>query len=525
MSVFQPSGSVVLVILDGWGLEAPSPGNAVEQARTPVFDRLWEAYPHSTLLTSGHDVGLPRGQMGNSEVGHLNLGAGFVVYQSITRIDLAIEDGEFFANPVLLAAAQRASEGGRTLHLMGLLSDGGVHSHIRHLAALLDLAARTGNRQVAVHAFLDGRDTSPTGGAGYLAELQRTIERDGVGRIASIVGRYYAMDRDRRWERTRMAFDLVVSGDGEVALDAVAAVTARYAAGETDEFMKPIVIPDERGEPPTIQSGDVVVFFNFRADRARQLTQALVGPPIDGQSFAAPEDITFVMMTAYADYLPAQVAFPAIDVVFPLARVVSEAGLRQFHTAETEKYAHVTYFLNGGREEPFEGEVRSLVPSPKVPTYDLQPEMSAEGVGRATRGAIESGQYAFVIANFANCDMVGHTGVLKAAVTATEAVDTQLGRIIEAAQTAGASVIVTADHGNAERMLVPGTDQPMTAHTTNPVPVILVSPDAAPQRYAPLRDGGRLADVAPTVLDLLHIAPPAEMTGVSLLRSASTEEI
>jgi len=518
VSVSQRSGLVVLVILDGWGLEPPGPGNAIELARTPVFDRLWHEYPHATLRTSGIDVGLPRGQMGNSEVGHLNLGAGFIVYQSITRIDLAIEQGEFFTNPSLVAAAQGASEGGRTLHLMGLLSDGGVHSHIRHLEALLDLAARTGNRQVAIHAFLDGRDTSPTGGAGYLAETQRAIERFGVGRIASVVGRYFAMDRDRRWERTRTAFDLLVSGTGEPWDDAVAAVEAHYAAGKTDEFMSPIVIPDASGEPTTIQPGDVVVFFNFRADRARQLTQTLVGPPIEGQQFAAPDDITFVMMTEYATTFPAQVAFPAIDVVFPLARVISESGLRQFHTAETEKYAHVTYFFNGGREEPFEGEERSLVPSPKVPTYDHQPEMSAEGVGSTTVAAIESGQYAFAIVNFANCDMVGHTGVLQAAVAATEAVDTQLGRIVDAAVAAGGSVIVTADHGNAEQMLVPGTDQPMTAHTTNPVPVILVSPHDSTQRHSPLRDGGRLADVAPTVLDLLGIAPPSEMTGISLLR-------
>lgn len=517
MSASQSQGPVVLVILDGWGLEPAGPGNAVELANTPTFDRLWANYPHATLLTSGIDVGLPRGQMGNSEVGHLNLGAGFVVYQSITRIDLAIEDGEFIRNPVLVGAAQQASEGGRRLHLMGLLSDGGVHSHIRHLEALLNLAARAGDTRVAIHAFLDGRDTSPTGGIGYLAETKRTIEAYGVGRIASVVGRYYAMDRDRRWERTRMVFDMLVNGTGEQATDPIAAVQAHYDGGVTDEFMKPIVVLDDTGEPTTIQPGDVVVFFNFRADRARQLTQTLVGPPIEGQSFDAPQDISVVMMTEYADFLPAQVAFPAIDVVFPLARVLSEAGLRQFHTAETEKYAHVTYFLNGGREEPFEGEERELIPSPKVATYDLQPEMSAEGVGSATCAAIEGGDYRFVIVNFANCDMVGHTGVISAAVAATEAVDTQLGRIIDAALASHGTVIVTADHGNAERMLVPGTNQPMTAHTTNPVPVILVSLDDAPQRRVALREGGRLADVAPTVLELLGIAAPAEMTGVSLL--------
>jgi len=514
----------VLVILDGWGLEPASPGNAIELARTPTFDHLWATYPHATLRTSGVDVGLPRGQMGNSEVGHLNLGAGFVVYQSITRIDLAIEDGDFFRNPVLVAAVQRASEGGRTLHLMGLLSDGGVHSHMRHLEALLDLAARTGDTNVAIHAFLDGRDTSPTGGVGYLAETNRLIEKHRTGRIASVVGRYDAMDRDRRWERTRAAFDLLVSGTGEPADDAIAAVETHYASGVTDEFMPPISILDDSGASTAIHSGDVVIFFNFRADRARQLTQALIGPPIDGQPFDAPEDISFVMMTEYADYLPAQIAFPAIDVVFPLARIVSEAGLRQFHTAETEKYAHVTYFFNGGREQPFDGEERGLAPSPKVATYDLQPEMSAEGVASAACLAIESGQSAFVIINFANCDMVGHTGIISAAIAATEAVDTQLGRIVASALSTGGTVIVTADHGNAEQVLVPGTNQPMTAHTTNPVPVIVVSPDNAPHRQTALRDGGRLADIAPTVLGLLHIALPSEMTGVSLIDPASTDD-
>ncbi|MDQ3547273.1 MAG: 2,3-bisphosphoglycerate-independent phosphoglycerate mutase [Chloroflexota bacterium] len=524
MSETASQGPVVLVILDGWGLEPASPGNAIELAETPTFDRLWATYPHATLRTSGVDVGLPRGQMGNSEVGHLNLGAGFVVYQSITRIDLAIEDGDFFRNPILVTAVQRASEGGRMLHLMGLLSDGGVHSHIRHLDALLDLAARAGDTNVAIHAFLDGRDTSPTGGAGYLSDTNRLIEKHRVGRIASVIGRYDAMDRDRRWERTREAFDLLVSGTGEPADDAIAAVETRYASGVTDEFMPPISILDDAGASTTIQPGDVVIFFNFRADRARQLTQALAGPPIEGQPFDAPEDITIVMMTQYADYLPAQTSFPAIDVVFPLARIVSEAGLRQFHTAETEKYAHVTYFFNGGREEVFDGEERGLIPSPKVATYDLQPEMSAEGVASAACLAIESGQFAFVIINFANCDMVGHTGVIAAAVAATEAVDTQLGRIVASALAAGGTVIITADHGNAEQMLVPGTNQPMTAHTTNPVPIIVVSPDDAPHRQTALRQDGRLADVAPTILELLHIALPSEMTGVSLLDPASTDD-
>lgn len=510
-------GPVVLVVLDGWGLERPGPGNAVALADTPVFERLEATYPHTTLKTSGTDVGLPDGQMGNSEVGHLNLGAGFVVYQSITRIDLAIADGSFFESPVLTHAVTHARDTGATLHLIGLVSDGGVHSHLRHLDALLELAGRHGMERVAVHAILDGRDTSPTGGAQYLTEVQESIARMHAGRIASAIGRFYAMDRDKRWERTRTAFELLLNGSGQQIDDLVAAVREHYRSGTTDEFMPPIHLAGA-DESTIIRDGDSVIFFNFRADRGRQLTQALVGPDLDDGAFSnRPSDLTFVTLTEYADYLPVQVAFEPKDVVFPLARIISEAGLRQFHTAETEKYAHVTYFFNGGREEPFDGETRELVPSPKVRTYDLQPEMSAPGVTDAACQAIESGEYAFVIVNYANCDMVGHTGVLGAAIKATEAVDSGLGRIVEATLAQGGSVLVTADHGNAEQMLVPGTNEPMTAHTTNPVPFILVSPDDAPHRHEELRACGRLADVAPTVLDLLGIPLPRDMTGVSLL--------
>lgn len=509
---------VVLVILDGWGLAPPGPGNAISLADTPVFDRLWSSYPHTSLRTSGRDVGLPDGQMGNSEVGHLNLGAGFIVYQSITRIDLAIEDGSFFANPQLVQAADRARDTQHTLHLVGLVSDGGVHSHIDHLDALLKLAAMRGVERVAVHAILDGRDTSPTGGADYLRHAEEMIAAHGVGSIVSVIGRYYAMDRDRRWERTRKAFDLMVHGAGAVATDPVAAVEESYRAGTTDEFMEPISVHAPEADPAVVRDGDSVIFFNFRADRARQLTQALIGPAIEGGAFPdRPADLFFVSMTEYADYLPTHIAFPAIEVQFPLARVVSEAGLRQLHVAETEKYAHVTYFLNGGREEPFEGEDRTLVPSPKVATYDLQPEMSAAGVGEAVVAGITGGQYAFIIVNFANPDMVGHTGVIPAAVAAVEAVDAQLGRIVDAGLAAGGVILVTADHGNADEELVPGTDKPMTAHTTNPVPFIAVAPDGSPVRTATLAAGGRLADVAPTVLKLLGIASPAEMTGEPLV--------
>ncbi|HUG14031.1 MAG TPA: 2,3-bisphosphoglycerate-independent phosphoglycerate mutase [Thermomicrobiales bacterium] len=511
-------GPVVLVVLDGWGLERPGPGNAIALADTPVFDRLLATYPHTTLKTCGNDVGLPAGQMGNSEVGHLNLGAGFVVFQSITRIDLAIQDGSFFENPVLRFALERAREPGRTLHLLGLVSDGGVHSHLRHLDALLQMCTRQSVDHVAVHAILDGRDTSPTAGAGYLRDVKEMIARNGRGAISSVVGRFFAMDRDRRWERTRSAFELLLRGAGQQEDDLIAAVARRYVDGTTDEFMPPMRAAPTGDEPCVIRDGDIVIYFNFRSDRGRQLTQALIGPEVDGGLFDdRPTDLTFVTLTEYASYLSALVAFEPMNVVYPLARVISEAGLRQFHTAETEKYAHVTYFFNGGREEPFDGEVRALVASPRVTTYDQQPEMSAAGVTDGACLAIAAGEFAFVIINYANCDMVGHTGVIRAAIRATEAVDAGLGRIVEATLDHGGTLLVTADHGNAERMLVPGTNAPMTAHTTNPVPFILVSPEDAPHRHAVLRDGGRLADVAPTVLTFLHIAPPRDMTGVSLI--------
>ena len=518
MNERRTRGPVTLVIMDGWGLAPPGPGNAIDLANTPAFDRLWAAYPHATLATCGVDVGLPRGQMGNSEVGHLNLGAGFVVYQSITRIDLAIETGEFYANAELLAAARGARERGATVHLLGLLSDGGVHAHIRHLDALLELAAREGVERVAIHAFLDGRDTSPTGGAGYLAEAQAMCARHGRGRVASVVGRYDAMDRDQRWERTRVAYDLLVHGVGERVTDPVAAVQAHYIAGVTDEFMPALVVPAANDAAQTIADGDSVICFNFRADRARQLTQALLGPRPDAPGFEdAPRDLTFVSFTAYADYLTTRVAFPTRDIAYPIARVVSDAGLAQFHSAETEKYAHVTYFFNGGREEPFPGEERVLAPSPKVATYDLQPRMSAEAVTAAACEAIASGRFSFVVLNYANCDMVGHTGVIPAAVAATEAVDDGVGRVVAAVLAAGGAALVTADHGNAEEELIPGTLEPMTAHTTNPAPVILVTPEDSPSRHTALRPNGRLADVAPTLLELLGLPQPADMTGKSLL--------
>jgi 2,3-bisphosphoglycerate-independent phosphoglycerate mutase len=512
------SRPVVLVILDGWGIEAPGVGNAITLADTPVFDNLWRTFPRSTLKTSGLDVGLTEGQMGNSEVGHLNLGAGFIVHQTLTRINLAVEDGTFFENAALVNAVRQASESGKTLHLMGLLSDGGVHSHIDHLKALLRLCKQHSTTDVAVHAFLDGRDTSPQGGVQYIKEVQQAMTELGVGRIASVIGRYRAMDRDKRWERTRQAFDLLVSASGTSTDDPVDAVTNNYQDGVTDEFMPPIVVDDTRGQATRVTSGDVVIFFNFRADRGRQLTRALTNQtPVEAEMPAAPANLHVVTMTEYDARLPVTVAFEAETVDIPLARVVSEAGCKQFHTAETEKYAHVTYFFNGGREEQFDGEFRRMVQSPMVATYDMQPEMSAAGVADEAISAIESDESDFIVLNFANCDMVGHTGILKAAIQATEAVDNELGRVIEATLAAGGVALVTADHGNAEQMLVPGTNTAMTAHTTNPVPVVLVAPEGSQLRDVALRDGGRLADVAPTILELMGIDQPDTMTGRSLI--------
>lgn len=514
---------VVLVILDGWGLGRDDAGNAVRAAQTPVMDRLWRDYPHASLRCSGEDVGLPPGQMGNSEVGHLNLGAGFVVYQWLTRLDRAIADGTFATNPTLLAAIERVKERGGTLHLMGLVSEGGVHSHVRHLEALLRMAAAEGCQRVAVHAFTDGRDTAPTAGLATVERLQRTIAELGVGRITTIAGRYYAMDRDHRWQRTERAYNAIVHGEGERAASATAAIQRAYDAGITDEFIPPTVIAASDEAPVTLRPGDAIIFFNFRADRARQLTEALVSPDFTGFARGAPApDLTMVTMSRYEAGFPVAVAFPSTDVVAPLARVVSEAGLRQLHVAETEKYAHVTFFLNGGREEPFAGEERLLIPSPRVATYDLQPEMSAAGVTDAVLAGIAAGSYAFVIVNFANGDMVGHTGDFAAAVKAIETVDGCLGRIVAATLEAKGVAVITADHGNAEEMIDLATGQPHTAHTTNPVPLLLAAPETSPLRHATLREDARLSAIAPTVLGLLGIPAPAAMTEETLIRTSPT---
>jgi len=509
----------VLVILDGWGIGRDEPGNAILAAETPVMDRLLATYPNTSLLTSGQAVGLPDGQMGNSEVGHLNIGAGFIVYQWITRIDKAIEEGDFFANPAFSSAIDRCLEAGSTLHLMGLVGDGGVHSHSRHLFALLEMASKRGLEMVKVHAFTDGRDTAPTSGLGYIAELEEKMRQIGVGQIATVSGRYYAMDRDKRWERTKLAYDAISEGKDPAADSAFKAVTDSYEAGITDEFIRPTVIAELGMAPARIEPGDEVIFFNFRADRARQLTQALCEPEFEGFLRERPLAplVRVTTMTRYEVGLPVNVAFEPHDVERPLARVISDAGLAQFHCAETEKYAHVTFFLNGGREEPFPGEERVLVPSPKVATYDLQPEMSASGVTDAVLSAVSSGKFDFVIVNFANCDMVGHSGVFSAAVTAVETVDACLGRIVEAALRTDGALLITADHGNAEEMIDRVSSGPMTAHTTNPVPVLLATPESDSLRNSVLRSGAILCSIAPTVLELLGLEAPGAMTEPSLI--------
>ncbi|MFN8591851.1 MAG: 2,3-bisphosphoglycerate-independent phosphoglycerate mutase [Thermomicrobiales bacterium] len=517
-------GPVVLVILDGWGIGRDEPGNAVLHARTPTMDHLWATYPHASLLTSGEDVGLPAGQMGNSEVGHTNIGAGFVVYQWLTRIDRAVARGEFAANPALNGAIDRALATGGTVHLLGLVSDGGVHSHMRHLEALLRLAAARGvpRERVAVHAFTDGRDTSPHSGLHFIADLETAMAAASVGRIATVSGRYFAMDRDRRWERTRRAYDAMVDGEGERSTSAQGAVARAYAAGVSDEFVPPTVIDSGSGPTP-IRPGDGAIFFNFRADRGRQLSDALVSEAFGGwERGPRVADLHLVTMARYEAGLPVEVAFAPMDVVNPLARVVSQAGMTQFHAAETEKYPHVTFFLNGGREEPFPGEDRTLVPSPKVATYDLQPEMSALPLTDAVVAAIASGRYRLIVVNYANGDMVGHTGVFAAAVQAIETVDACLARVIAATLAAGGVALVTADHGNAEEMIDRVTGAPMTAHTTNPVPVLLIAPEQSAWRHAELRPDGRLAAIAPTLLMLLGLTPPPEMTEPGLIVPLST---
>ncbi|MEF3168820.1 MAG: 2,3-bisphosphoglycerate-independent phosphoglycerate mutase [Deltaproteobacteria bacterium] len=501
----------MLVIMDGWGWREETEGSAIRLARTPFLDRIQKDYPFTLLKASGESVGLPEGQMGNSEVGHLNLGAGRIVYQELTRIDKAIRDGTFQENSVLRKAMESVLGSGRSLHLLGLVSDGGVHSQLGHLFALLRLARDLGVENVYLHAFLDGRDTLPTSGVRYLAQVQDEMNRLKCGKIASILGRYYAMDRDKRWDRVQIAYEALVRGEGIREQDPIRAVENAYERGETDEFVKPVVMVGESGDVlPRIHDGDAVIFFNFRADRARQLTRAFTEPAFSRfETGKRPGLATFVTMTQYDETFDLPVAFPPQRLEKILGEVVSLAGLGQFRIAETEKYAHVTYFFNGGEETPFPGEDRLLVPSPRdVPTYDLKPEMSAFQVADALVKRIETAQDALIVVNFANGDMVGHTGVLKAAIAACEAVDTCVGRVVEAWRKRGGAALVTADHGNAEVMIAPDGG-PATAHTTNPVPLYFVD-DL--RKTATLRRG-ILADVAPTLLEVMGLPIPAEMTG------------
>lgn len=503
---------VAIIILDGYGKRDEVTGNAVAQANTPNFDRYWNNYPHNTLKASGLDVGLPDGQMGNSEVGHTNIGAGRIVYQSLTRIDKAIEDKEFQTNVALNNGIQHALDNDSALHLFGLLSDGGVHSHQNHLYALLKMAKDSGVKETYVHAFLDGRDVAPTSAYGYMEELLKVMKELDYGKVATVSGRFYAMDRDKRWERVAKAYEAIVDGIGVKATDPLQAIQESYDNKVNDEFLVPVVI-EENGKPVgQVKDNDSVIFFNFRPDRAIQLSNTFTDK--EWKHFERknhPENVKFVTMTLYNPSIVAEVAFPPIEMKNVIGEVLSDAGLKQLRIAETEKYPHVTFFMNGGRNEEFPGESRILINSPKVETYDLKPEMSAYEVTDALLADIKADKHDAIILNFANPDMVGHSGILEAAIKAIEAVDECLGKVVDAIIAKGGAAIIFADHGNSETMTTP-EGNPHTAHTTVPVPVIVTKAGAT------LRDGGRLADVAPTMLDLLGIEKPEEMTGESLIK-------
>ncbi len=528
-----------LIILDGWGVRPADDGNAIALARTPRLDALFADYPHTLLACSGPSVGLPEGIMGNSEVGHLNIGAGRVVYQDLMRINLAIRDGSFFENPPLAGLMDAISGEGGALHLMGLVSDGGVHSDLSHLLALMDMARGRGVGRLYVHAILDGRDTPPDSGAGYVKQVADHIAETGFGAIATVCGRFYAMDRDTRWERIEKAYRLYAAGEGEVAADPVEAIRNAYARGETDEFVRPVAIAGPGAatgaaiggvtgaakgaatgvatgaEPVRVRRGDGIIFFNFRADRAREITRAFTAD--DFPHFPRPDrpDLKgYVCMTQYDSTFNLPAAFPPIHLTNILGQAIQDSGLRQLRIAETEKYAHVTYFFNGGREAPFDGEERRLIPSPReVETYDEKPEMSAAAVADEVVARIESEAYDLIVLNFANMDMVGHTGVLEAAIRASETVDACVGRVTAAVLEKGGVALITADHGNAEMMKAPGGGA-HTAHTTNPVPFVLADPA---RKGVALREGGILGDIAPTVLAIMGLDQPAEMTGKSLI--------
>jgi 2,3-bisphosphoglycerate-independent phosphoglycerate mutase len=502
---------LVLTILDGWGFSSVAEGNAIAAARKPTYDLLLRKYPNTLVQTSGPSVGLPAGQMGNSEVGHLNIGAGRVIYMDVTRLDRMIASGEFFNNPVLLESMKYAKA--HRLHLMGLCSDGGVHSLLTHLYALLEMAKKQNVEQVFVHCFLDGRDTPPESGAGFIEQLQKEMRQIGAGKIASVSGRYYAMDRDKRWDRVERAFNAMVLGNGEKSDDPVAAVKRSYEHGVTDEFVEPVTIVDAHKQPVgLIRDDDACIFFNYRADRGREMTMALTDPTLEKPSrSAAPKNLHFTTMTEYDKSFKGPFVLPREHPNNILADVMAQLNWKNLRVAETEKYAHVTYFFNGGNEKPYPGESRELVPSPKVATYDLKPEMSAQGITDVVVKAIEGREFDVIVMNYANADMVGHSGKMAPTILAVEAVDAGLGQIYAALQRSGGTWMITADHGNAEMMIDPVTKGPHTYHTTNPVPFILVS-----ESRVMLRSSGALQDISPTVLGFLDEKQPKEMTGRDL---------
>lgn len=506
--------TALLLILDGWGYREDTNSNAIASANSPVWDSLWESRPHALIDTSGKSVGLPAGQMGNSEVGHMNLGAGRVVYQSLTRIDKDVEDGNFFSNPVLTAAVQKAIDADSALHIFGLMSPGGIHSHEDQIIAMIELAIRKGAPKIFLHAFLDGRDTPPRSALPSLIRAEKTLLGSSKGRVASICGRFYAMDRDNRWDRVQPAYDMLTQAKAEFQFDDVtAALEAAYQRDEDDEFVQPSLVGTERDSPATVSDGDVVVFMNFRADRAREITRAFVDDEFDGfKRSTRPKLSDFVMLTEYAADIPASCAYPPQTLDNVLGEYLADQNKTQLRIAETEKYAHVTFFFNGGREEPFKNEDRTLIPSPDVKTYDLKPEMSAFELTDELVAAIKSHKYDAIICNYANGDMVGHTGNFDAAVKAVEAVDKCLGRIVAAIEESGGELLITADHGNVEQMLDPETNQPLTSHTSGPVPVVYVG-NSGRQFIS----DGSLSDLAPTLLSLLDMQVPEEMTGKILL--------
>jgi 2,3-bisphosphoglycerate-independent phosphoglycerate mutase len=509
----KPSGPLVLVVLDGWGLRAEREGNAIKLARTPTYLELLERFAHTSLQASGEYVGLPQGQMGNSEVGHITMGAGRVVYQDLTRIDKSIVDGDFFEKRALVDAMTRCQGDKHALHLVGLVSPNGIHSHTRHLNALIQMAASHKLERVFVQGFTDGRDTSPAGGSGFFGELEQVMSKAGTGRIASVGGRYFGMDRDHRWDRTRKAFDAMVTGQGPRGRSAVEYIRKSYEAGVSDEFVEPgtIVDADDRPIGP-IRDGDSVIFFNFRSDRARQLTRALALDEFDGFDRSPRVHVALTTMTQYDRTFTFPVAFPPQSLSGSFAEVIAAQHLTNLRVAETEKYPHVSYFFNCGIEKPYPGEDRMLVPSPKVPTYDLQPEMSAKGITDNLVADVEGGKHDVIICNFANADMVGHTGKLDATVKAVETIDHCLARIVKAVRDANGILLVTADHGNAEEMWNAQLNEPHTAHTSNPVPLIVVQD----VKGLALKEGGSLRDIAPTMLGILGVPAPKEMTGQDL---------